>query len=124
MDPRGPSVELRVDLDFEEGRQPTRLEPELEATIYRLVQEALNNAVTHADASRIRVDVIEDAGTVTIHVGDDGAGFDPAQRTSGFGLVGMRERVELVGGSIETASEPGAGTDVRATVPARHRPGD
>jgi signal transduction histidine kinase len=121
LDPRGPSVEVRVDLDFEEGRHPTRLEPELEATIYRLVQEALNNALTHAEASSMRVGVVEDAGAVTIHVGDDGTGFDPGQRTGGFGLMGMRERVELVGGTIEIASEPGAGTDVRATVPARHR---
>jgi signal transduction histidine kinase len=124
MDPRGPSVELRVDLDFEEQRQQTRLEPELEATIYRLVQEALNNAINHAKASSIRIGVVEDAGAVTIHVGDDGAGFDPGQEGGGFGLVGMRERVELVGGSIEVTSEPGAGTDMRATVPARHRAGD
>ena len=119
---RGPSLRVRVDLDWDEGRHPTRQEPELELTLYRLVQEALNNAVAHAEATVVRIEVVEDGDTVTVNVSDDGVGFDPDDRREGFGLLGMRERVALAGGSLEVASQPGAGTTVRARLPARHRP--
>ena len=57
-----------------------------------------------------------------MNVSDDGVGFDPDDRREGFGMLGMRERVALAGGSLEVASQPGAGTTVRARLPARHRP--
>ena len=116
-----PSVEAHVDLAYEEGRHPTRPEPEQEATIYRLVQEALNNAVSHANATIVRIAVIEDGDTVTVSVSDDGVGFDSTKRTEGFGLLGMRERVELAGGTLDLTTGPGEGTTVRATLPSRHR---
>jgi signal transduction histidine kinase len=122
---RGPAVRTDVDLDWDEGRHPTRHEPELELTLYRLVQEALNNAISHADATIVRIEIVEDSDTVTVNVSDDGVGFDPDEpedRREGFGLLGMRERVELAGGSLEVASQPGAGTTVRARLPAQHRP--
>ena len=118
----GPTVAVKIDLDYEHGRHPTRPEPELEATIYRLVQEALNNAVVHAHAGTVRIEVVEFEGAVTIVVADDGGGFDPAGRSEGFGLVGMRERVELAGGTLRITSRPGGGTTVLATLPVRHRP--
>ena len=122
MDVDGRSVVAHVDLDHESRRHPTRLVPELEATVYRLVQEALNNAVAHSRASAIRVEVVERDGTISVEVSDDGVGFDPAAKTEGFGLLGMRERVELAGGSLEISSSPGEGTCVRARIPARHLP--
>jgi signal transduction histidine kinase len=122
MDVEGRAVVAHVDLDHEAGRNPTRLVPELEATVYRIVQEALNNALAHARAGAIRAEVVESDGAITVEVSDDGVGFDPAQKTAGFGLLGMRERVELAGGSLEIASGPGEGTSVRARIPARHRP--
>jgi signal transduction histidine kinase len=122
MDVDGRSVVAHVDLDHESRRHPTRLVPELEATVYRLVQEALNNAVAHSRASAIRVEVVERDGTISVEVSDDGVGFDPAAKTEGFGLLGMRERVELAGGSLEISSSPGEGTSVRARIPARHLP--
>jgi two-component system, NarL family, sensor histidine kinase DevS len=118
----GPTITVKIDLDYEHGRHPTRPEPELEATIYRLVQEALNNAVLHADARTVRIEVVEFEGAVTIVVADDGAGFDPAGGSEGFGLVGMRERVELAGGTLKITSRPGEGTTVVATLPVPHRP--
>jgi signal transduction histidine kinase len=121
IDPDRATLEVNVDLDYEEGRHPTRPEPELEATIYRLVQEALNNAVAHAGAQTVRIEVVEHEGTVTVVVADDGSGFDPAERSEGFGLLGMRERVELAAGTFELTSEPGEGSTVLATLPARHR---
>jgi len=120
--PGGPTIEMHADLDFEEGRCLTRPEPEVEVTLYRLVQEALNNAVKHADARMIRVVLIESDDTVTVSVSDDGAGFDPAPSSGGFGLVGMRERIELAGGTLAVTSGLGEGTTVRASVPSRHRP--
>jgi signal transduction histidine kinase len=101
-----------------------RLDPELATTIYRLVQEALTNAVKHADAERVSVEILEDGPDLTVTVRDDGAGFGPEKRRDGgFGLIGMDERVDLVGGRLEIESTPGGGTTVRARLPAR-RPAD
>ena len=85
------------------------------------VQEALTNAVRHAGATRIRIDVTEHDGWVDVAVGDDGRGFDPGNTDSdGFGLTGMRERVELAGGELDIGSGP-SGTTVKARLPVRRR---
>jgi signal transduction histidine kinase len=98
------------------------LDPALETTIYRLVQESLTNVVKHANADNVRVAIAcTDAG-VTIEVQDDGKGFDTGQPSSGFGLAGMRERVYLAGGTLELESA-GQGTLVRARL-ARHDAAD
>ena len=75
----------------------------------------------HARAGSAWVNVTESAGRVRIEVSDDGRGFDQAKVEGGFGLVGMRERVDLVGGSLELESTPGSGTVINAELPARHR---
>jgi len=117
----GIPVEARVDLAFERGEEPTRPAPELESTMYRLVQEALTNAVRHAGATRIQIDVTEHDGSVDVAVSDDGRGFDPEQANSGgFGLTGMRERVELAGGELDIDSGA-SGTTVKARLPVRRR---
>jgi len=95
-----------------------RIFPELETTIYRLVQESLTNVTKHARATHARVFVGLEDQCVTIEVQDDGVGFDPTSRTSGFGLAGMRERVYLAGGELQI--EPAnPGTLVRARLPVR-----
>ncbi|HEY1521147.1 MAG TPA: GAF domain-containing sensor histidine kinase [Solirubrobacteraceae bacterium] len=92
------------------------LDPQLETTVYRVVQEALANVVKHARASTVRVSVGATSDEVTIGVQDDGVGFDLEARTAGFGLAGMRERVYLAGGTLEL--EPtNPGTRVRARLP-------
>ena len=96
------------------------LEPEIESTIYRLVQEALTNVVRHASARRVRVAVIATASAVSIEVIDDGVGFAPDASRSGFGLAGMRERAFLAGGTVMIDSGA-AGTVVRAELPAHVR---
>jgi signal transduction histidine kinase len=96
------------------------LEPEIESTIYRLVQEALTNVVRHASARRVRVAVIATASAVSIEVIDDGVGFAPDASRSGFGLAGMRERAFLAGGTV-TIDSGAAGTVVRAELPAHVR---
>src|SRR3954447_10087785 len=96
---QGIEVEAHVDLAFERGDAPTRHTPELESTVYRLVQEGLTTAARHAGASRIRIDVEERDGCVDVAVADDGRGFDPqATSSTGFGLTGMRERGEVARG--------------------------
>jgi signal transduction histidine kinase len=113
----GLDISLQVDLAFESGRATTRYVSELESTIYRLVQEALTNVVKHAAATSVEVSVVESEDHVELVVRDDGAGFDPAAASDGFGLLGMRERALLVDGAVEVESTPRAGTTVRATIP-------
>ncbi len=111
-------VEIDVDVDLADagGEGPARLPAELEATIYRLVQEATNNAIKHGEPDRISVTVSRAGTTVDVHVTDDGKGFDPDTAERSFGLVGMEERVTLSGGRLEIESAPGRGTEVRAQL--------
>lgn len=113
----GLDVDVDIDLAFDAGREQNRLGPELETGIYRIVQEALTNAVKHGNAKRAAVEVVEDEQAVHVSVRDDGNGFDPTAATDGFGLLGMRERVELLGGQLTIKSDPGMGTQVRVSVP-------
>jgi signal transduction histidine kinase len=116
---QGLDIESEVDLPYQ-GREQGRLDPELENTVYRVVQESLTNVAKHARAERVVVRVLEaDAKrSIAVEVADDGVGFDLEHRGQGFGIVGMRERVELAGGRIEITSSPGGGTTVRVDLPA------
>jgi len=115
----GLDVDLAVDLAHDGGGQADRHPPEVETAIYRIVQEGLNNAGKHGRAARAVVEIVERNGNVDVTLRDDGAGFDPSLRTAGFGLVGMRERAELLGGTLRIDSTPGEGTTVRARIPVR-----
>jgi two-component system sensor histidine kinase DegS len=95
----------------------------VEATVYRLVQEATNNAIKHADPSKISITVGRGDAMVEVVVADDGRGFDSETAERGFGLLGMEERVSLAGGRLEIESAPGRGTEVHAEVPhTKERP--
>jgi signal transduction histidine kinase len=115
-------VELDVDLAFEAGRADARHVPELEETLYRVVQEALTNAVKHAGATALRVTVREGDGSVFVTVRDDGGGFDPEAQSPGFGLIGMAERIALADGRLDVRSAPGEGTAIEVELPLRRRP--
>ena len=93
-----------MELELPDSTDGGGLPPQLESTIYRLVQEALTNVVKHARAHSARVAVSASASTVSIEVEDDGIGFSPDTRADGFGLAGMRERVFLVGGTLKVES--------------------
>jgi signal transduction histidine kinase len=116
----GLDVRATVDLAHEAGRAETRLAPHIESTVYRLIQESLTNVVKHARAEIVKVDVRESADWISIAVRDDGGGFDTSARREGFGLVGMRERVILVGGDLSVKSQPGTGSTIAARIPAEH----
>jgi PAS domain S-box-containing protein len=94
-----------------------RLPAGVETALYRVVQEALTNVARHARATAVSVTVARAGGEARAVVEDDGGGFDPAAPTGRLGLAGMRERVELVGGTLEVESAPGRGTTVIARVP-------
>ncbi len=93
------------------------LPPEIASTAFRVLQESLTNVARHARAQEVALSLGEQDGTLSVEVEDDGAGFMPGRKSSGVGLIGMRERVRHVGGTIEIDSAPGHGTRVRARLP-------
>ena len=106
---------LPVDLDVvdDTGNVP----PGVELAAYRIVQEALTNALRHARAQKATVRLDVEAGRVHVVVSDDGAGLDGGRRSGGHGLVGMRERVAVYGGSLDVGPAPEGGFRVDATIP-------
>jgi len=117
----GLDVDAHISLAYEHGTAPTRLVSELETAVYRIVQEALTNAVKHGGARRASLEVIEGDGQVSITIRDDGAGFDPEAATQGFGMVGMAERASMLEGTLTVRSAPGAGATVTVLLPVEHR---
>ncbi len=101
------------------GLEGQRLESEAETALFRIVQEALVNVVRHARATRADVLLARRDGRLIVLVEDDGAGFDPGAAAEGghLGLLGMRERAEMLGGSLSVESAPGAGATVVVEVP-------
>jgi PAS domain S-box-containing protein len=98
-------------------------EPSVEQALYRIGQEALNNALKHAAAGSVTVRIQAGDDLIEMHVVDDGRGFDPeaARERGGMGLTTMRERAEQVGGRLIVRSSPGKGTNIQIVVPANHK---
>ena len=94
----------------------TRLPPDIETIAYRVAQEALNNAVKHANAHTVAVDMRLQAEMVRLTVTDDGRGVDES-RAQGYGIVGMRERAALASGKVEVTRAAGGGTRVTLELP-------
>jgi signal transduction histidine kinase len=117
----GLDVDAQVDLAYEHGGE--RFVLELETGVYRIIQEALTNAAKHAGASHVVVELLEHDGSVSVKVSDDGPGFDAEVSAGGFGLPGMRERAELLGGDLTIKSAPGQGTTISASFPVSRRSG-
>ena len=86
-------------------------------SIYRVVQEALQNVVKHSNATEASVICARDSKQICVRIEDNGAGFDPGRARHGIGLDGMRERLRLVGGALKIESKPGAGTRIEARIP-------
>jgi len=115
--PKG--VTVRCEFDGLEQRLPW----ELETAVFRAAQEALNNVARHSGAETVLVQLQVREGRLTLDVEDDGQGFEPASvppphaSRRGLGLKGMRERVEVLGGTLALDAEPGQGTHVRLEIP-------
>jgi signal transduction histidine kinase len=114
-----------IQLHMEALGQARRLPSEVETSVFRIAQEAITNVVRHAHASQVHLSLNFDPDRITLTVTDDGVGFDPAaileapDSTRCLGLLGMRERAELLGGRLSIESRPGAGTTVHLRVPLR-----
>jgi two-component system, NarL family, sensor kinase len=114
-----PLLDVQVDAD------PLSMAEHAETAVYRTAQEALQNAVKHADARTIRVRLYRQKDQAVLEVTDDSTGFEMADAPAagapagptGFGLSGMRERAELLGGRLDLTSVPGRGTTVRLAIP-------
>lgn len=120
LQPLGLDVELKV--EGQEGRLPD----EVETSLFRSVQEALTNVLKHAGATRVDVRLQQSDNQIVAEVTDNGRGFLAANahtrrpsRQGGFGLVGMQERVGLLGGRLEVHSQPGGGSTVHIVLPIR-----
>jgi signal transduction histidine kinase len=111
----GAGVEVTADIAV----APGELAPPVDAAAYRVVQEAVTNVVKHAGAARARIAARIEDGDLLVEVVDDGRGARGAPGPGGHGLAGMAERVRLLGGTLTTRSEPGAGFTVRARLPVR-----
>ena len=112
----GIEVDTRLELHDVEGA-PKRLAPDVETAAYRITQECLSNAARHAGARRVFIELAQRDGALRVRVTDDGGGFQPDGESAGFGLRGMRERVDLLAGELEIGSQPGSGTQVTALLP-------
>ncbi|HEX9032135.1 MAG TPA: PAS domain-containing sensor histidine kinase [Streptosporangiaceae bacterium] len=111
-------LDTRLDVVGGEARMPV----DFELGAFRIVQEAVNNTVRHAGADQLRVTITLAAGELRLRVADNGCGFDPGAltqqpRADRLGLLGMRERVSLLGGTLTVRSTPGEGTLVDVTLP-------
>ena len=115
------AVQRRTGLAIVVDAEPIdRLSLPAEEALYRIAQEALHNVVKHANAEKATIRIWRDADWVRLSVSDDGAGFDPEAVPRGhLGLIGMRQRVDLVGGELRVESRRGRGTLIEASVPGR-----
>jgi signal transduction histidine kinase len=109
-------LQVRVEADD----QRLEIDSDTELDAYRVIQEAIHNAVKHAKATSVSVRIQTEPtgdGTLILEVVDNGRGFDPSRTSGRLGLVSMQERAERMGGQLTISSRPGAGTTVRAVVP-------
>jgi signal transduction histidine kinase len=115
---QGREVSRRSEMEVEvqSADVSEKIPDEYRICIYRLVQEALNNAARHSSAKNARVTVDQTADKILVSVFDDGRGFDP-QRVRGLGILGMEERVRRLGGILNIDSKPGRGTTLKAEFP-------
>ena len=122
------SKRLNIDSDFRAIGLEEKLSPQVETAFYRVIQETLNNIAKHAEASRIEVVLERRNSVIHISVNDNGRGFDldrvlhAGSPERGLGIVGIQERVSLLGGRMEIQSRPGSGTHIHIEVP--HPKGD
>jgi len=137
LEPKGirVSVVTSVAADYFDSEPYQRLSPEIETTLYRVLQEAINNIARHSAARNVEINLNIEDDIAIVGITDDGIGFDltelnvetiksidskdiqSSDNTRGLGLLGMQERVELLGGDLEINSAPGNGTQVYIHIP-------
>jgi two-component system sensor histidine kinase UhpB len=124
LEDAGIMVEVTGNGDFE------TLPSQINSTLFRIAQEAINNIVRHSQAKSAEISINQEAEEIMLTIVDDGLGFDPgsvrdnALQLQHLGILGMQERAELVGGRVEIASQVGKGTRIRINVPCNLRGGE
>jgi signal transduction histidine kinase len=109
-----------IAITFTHDNIPATLPPDLTVCVFRVVQEALQNALKYSRARRVSVNMSGGANELVLTIADDGQGFDvPSAWGKGLGLISMTERLEAIGGTLEIRSQPGAGTRLELRVPFR-----
>jgi signal transduction histidine kinase len=112
------SIRQKVEVDFSHQDVPATVPPEISLCLFRVLQEALRNAVRHSSARSVAVSFLGTADGLSLTVRDAGRGFDAESAShSGLGLTSMRERLKLVAGELSIESQPGRGTKIVARVP-------
>jgi signal transduction histidine kinase len=114
------TVDGRVSSIFEGGGAPTGLAPEHEHALLRIAQEAVSNAVRHAQPSNIKIALSAEREYLLLSVKDDGCGMEQMPELyaqQGFGLANMRERAQAIGGLWQIDSQPGMGTEISVRIP-------
>ena len=107
-----------IHITFTHETVPARVQPELTLCLFRVAQEALQNALKHSRARTVSMHLLGGPTALTLTIVDDGIGFDvDAAWGVGLGLVSMRERLDAINGTFEIRSEPGAGTSLEIRVP-------
>jgi signal transduction histidine kinase len=106
-----------IDAELQTTGTVVRADPGTEAAVFRVAQEALSNVTKHARATRVQITLTYLGDTLLLDVADDGTGFDTSATTGGYGLLGMRQRLSRVGGTLTVESSPGTGTILNASVP-------
>jgi signal transduction histidine kinase len=114
---RRSAIQVNIDVSFQ-----GRYDPTLEATVYYVVAESITNAVKHAQASSVTVQGGRRDGAIEVEIRDDGIGGADPRR--GSGLIGLKDRVDTLGGAISFGSPAGAGTTIRVMLPLRVRDGE
>ena len=110
---------MTVSISVEGDRE---LPAEVTLAFYRIAQEALNNVIKHAEATRVDISLLDQPDRVELHIRDDGRGFDPQAIPDGhLGISIMAERAKKVGGDLQIQSKPGRGTEVSVTWPSPDR---
>jgi signal transduction histidine kinase len=106
-----------IEVHFSPRDVPENLHAEIQTTCFRIVQEAITNAIRHAKATRIDVDLHRENGRLRLLIRDNGVGFDTKSRTAGLGLIGIKERAALVDGQANIISETNKGTTIDISLP-------
>jgi len=108
----------QIDVSFASAVDMLPLEPEEQVMAFRVVQEAIQNCIKHAGASLLHIDIRLEESVIFLTISDNGQGFDAADAPgNGIGLMNMRHRIRLLGGTISWQSQPGKGTDIQIVLP-------
>jgi len=142
LEPRGIRVNVSTNANpdlLSSESEHQRLSPEIETALYRVVQEAINNIARHAAARNVEIELLLNDDLAAVNITDDGIGFDLtelsmetiedfdsedfqfSENTRGLGLLGMQERIELLGGDLKIETAPGSGTQIYICVPIQER---